>query len=305
VDIDKWIDKISSCEKLTENELKTLFQIAKLILIQENNIQIITSPVTICGDIHGQLHDLLELFKTGGPLPDQKYVFLGDYVDRGYYSIETWTLLILFKVKYPDSICLLRGNHESKTITSVYGFYDEILRKYGNSGPWKYSCELFDLLPLVALIDNKIWCVHGGLSPEGKQIDSFRFINRFQDVPQEGLFCDALWSDPEEMDDTWMVSPRGGGFLFNLDPVREFNHINSTTLICRAHQIVDEGYKYPFIEESLVTIWSAPNYCYRCGNLASVLYLDQDLNREFKIFRDVEVDHSKYIQNNNQSQYFL
>lgn len=127
--------------------------------------------MTICGDIHGQFYDLLELFWIGGELPNTNYIFIGDYVDRGYNSVETIELLMCYKIKYPSHITLLWGNHESRQITMIYGFLDEIIRKYGNSNPWSYFMEVFDLLPLGALIEGKVLCVHGGLSPLIRTID--------------------------------------------------------------------------------------------------------------------------------------
>ena len=129
---------------------------AREILAVESNVQEVRCPVTVCGDVHGQFHDLMELFKIGGNSPDTNYLFMGDYVDRGYYSVETVTLLVALKVRFKDRITILRGNHESRQITQVYGFYDECLRKYGNANVWKYFTDLFDYLPLTALVDSQV-----------------------------------------------------------------------------------------------------------------------------------------------------
>jgi serine/threonine-protein phosphatase 6 catalytic subunit len=158
----------------------------KELLFEESNVHESQAPVTVCGDIHGQFYDLLELFKVGGELPQSKYIFIGDFVDRGYNSVETIELLFCYKIKYPQLIILLRGNHESRQITTVYGFYEEIVKKYGSSTPWKYFNDAFDYLPLGALINNTILCIHGGLSPDIKTIDQMRTIDRKMEIPQQG-----------------------------------------------------------------------------------------------------------------------
>jgi len=281
-DLDRQIEQLRRCEIIKESEVKALCNKAREILIEEGNVQRVFAPVTVCGDIHGQFFDLKELFQVGGDVPDTNYLFMGDFVDRGFYSVETFLLLLALKVRYPDRITLIRGNHESRQITQVYGFYDECLRKYGSVNVWRYCTEIFDYLSLSALIEDKVFCVHGGLSPSINTLDQIRTIDRKQEVPHDGAMCDLLWSDPEDIDG-WGLSPRGAGYLFGGDVVEQFNRTNNLDLICRAHQLVMEGYKYMF-SDMLVTVWSAPNYCYRCGNVAAILEFDEHLNRNFKTF---------------------
>jgi len=280
--LDRYIEQLLQCKPLTEAEVKSLCEKAKEILCQESNVHPVRLPVTICGDIHGQFHDLMELFNIGGKAPDTNYLFLGDYVDRGYQSVETFCLLLAYKVRYKDRITILRGNHESRTVTQVYGLYDECQRKYGSPNVWKYFTEVFDYLPITALVDNRFFCMHGGLSPSFGAIDQVKSLDRFAEVPQEGPICDLLWSDPDEKPD-WYPSPRGAGFLWNEKHSREFNHKNNIEMICRAHQMMMEGYNETH-DENVLTIFSAPNYCYRCGNQAAILEIDENGNKNYLQF---------------------
>ncbi|XP_054168494.1 serine/threonine-protein phosphatase 6 catalytic subunit-like [Oppia nitens] len=300
--LDEWICWAKNCQYLPENDFKVLCDIVCQILVEESNVQPVSTPVTVCGDIHGQFYDLEQLFRTGGPLPDTNYVFLGDFVDRGYYSLETLTRLLTLKAKYPHKITLLRGNHESRQITQIYGFYDECLTKYGNANAWKYCQKVFDLLNIAAVIDGRILCVHGGLSPEINALDQIRTLERNQEIPYKGAFCDLVWSDPEEVD-TWAMSPRGAGWLFGARVTHEFMALNGLDLLCRAHQLVQEGFKYMF-DDKLVTVWSAPNYCYRCANVAAVLSFTDAHTREAKIFSAVP-DSERVIPPRNVCPYFL
>lgn len=156
------------------------------------------------------------------------------------------------------------------------------MRKFGSVNVWRYCTDVFDYLSLSALIDNQLFCVHGGLSPSIKSLDQIRTINRKQEVPHEGGMCDLLWSDPEIID-TWDISPRGAGYLFGANQVKEFNYANSIGVICRAHQLIMEGYKWMF-DKQLVTVWSAPNYCYRCGNIAAIMEISDTTTYNFKEF---------------------
>ncbi|MCJ1314236.1 Serine/threonine-protein phosphatase 4 catalytic subunit [Agyrium rufum] len=373
-DLDKAIAELRACRTIPESQVRELCHKARELLIEEGNVVTVDAPVTICGDIHGQFHDLMELFRVGGDVPDTNYLFMGDFVDRGFYSLESFLLLLCLKVRYPDRITLIRGNHESRQITTVYGFYDECIRKYGSANVWRHCCDVFDYLALGALIlgtsasiqptstamngsgmldgstqttlpaddedieieitnsagevtarfprkrggqrqqdprrssspaasspqmDNTplrngaagtgasgesggsignsggaVLCVHGGLSPLVSTIDAIRLLDRKQEVPHEGAMCDLLWSDPDDIDG-WGLSPRGAGFLFGSEIVKTFNHTNNLSLIARAHQLVMEGFKEMF-DANIVTVWSAPNYCYRCGNVAAILELGED-----------------------------
>jgi len=224
----------------------------------------------------------MELWRIGGQPPDTNYLFLGDYVDRGYFSVESVSLLLACKVRYPERVTILRGNHESRQITQVYGFYDECLRKYGSANVWKYYTELFDYLPLTALVENRFFCMHGGLSPNIDTLDNVRQIDRNLEVPHEGPMCDLLWSDPDERTG-WGVSPRGAGFTFGQDVSDHFTQVNGLTLIARAHQLVMEGFNWCH-EKKVVTIFSAPNYCYRCANQAAIMEIDERLEYAFLQF---------------------
>lgn len=281
-DLEKQIELLKRCELLTEKEVKVLCNTAKTLLIKEENIRHVHLPVTVCGDIHGQFHDLKELFKVGNELPEINYIFLGDYVDRGKYSIETFLLLLALKIRYPDQITLIRGNHECRQITEVYGFYDECVKKYGSINVWKYCTDVFDYLTIGALIENSYFCIHGGLSPCFNKIDELRNIKRIQEIPKTGSLCDIMWSDPSEKEG-WDKSPRGAGYLFGPDIVYKFCYVNKIQFIARAHQLVMDGYKWWF-NKKLVTIWSAPNYCYRCGNMASIMEIDENYIFNFKRF---------------------
>lgn len=282
LDIDRCIQNLIQCKHLAESELKQVCESTREVLSAENNVQPVRCPVTISGDIHGQFHDLLELFRIGGFPPDTNYLFLGDYVDRGYFSVECVSLLFCCKVRYPNRITVLRGNHESRQITQIYGFYDECVRKYGSPAAWKCLTDLFDYLPLTALVENKIFTQHGGLSPNIDTLDDVRKIDRVQEVPHEGPMCDLLWSDPEERLG-WGVSPRGAGYTFGQDISEKFNQQNGLKMIARAHQLIMEGYNWCH-SEKVVTIFSAPNYCYRCGNQAAIMEIDENMGHAFVQF---------------------
>ncbi|QBM89465.1 serine/threonine-protein phosphatase PPG1 [Metschnikowia aff. pulcherrima] len=256
---------------LPEETVHELCHQLKTQLLAVPNIMSLSSPCTVVGDIHGQFHDLLEVFKIGGAPPTTNFLFLGDYVDRGYYSVETMSLLIALQLRYPSRVALIRGNHELRTITTNYGFYTEILNKYnGSLKVWNYFTDLFDFLPLGATIDGKIFATHGGLLPSCQQLDQIRIVDRFKEIPHDGIMADLVWLDPDPDITDFKLSPRGAGYLFGRDVINKFCHDNDLVQLVRAHQLCNEGF-ISYWQGKCLTIWSAPNYCYRCGNMASVL----------------------------------
>ncbi|KAI9141219.1 serine/threonine-protein phosphatase PP-X isozyme 2 [Paraphysoderma sedebokerense] len=283
LNLDHYIDLLYKRQLLPETVIKEICSKTKEILMTESNVKYVSAPITIVGDVHGQFYDVLEIFKIGGACPDTNYLFLGDYVDRGYYSVETISLLTCLKLRYPDRITLLRGNHESRAVTQTYGFYTECMRKYGSANVWQYFTDMFDFLTLSVVIENSIFCVHGGLSPSVHTLDQIRIIDRFREIPHDGPMADLVWSDPDAEKEDFGISPRGAGYTFGSSVVKHFLEINNMSHILRAHQLCMEGYQVLY-DDHLSTVWSAPNYCYRCGNLASVLEINPSLERYFNVF---------------------
>ncbi|XP_047324340.1 serine/threonine-protein phosphatase PP1-like isoform X2 [Impatiens glandulifera] len=251
--------------QLSESEVKQLCQASKDIFSQQSNLLELEAPIKICGDIHGQYSDLLRLFEYGGFPPQSNYLFLGDYVDRGKQSIETICLLLAFKIKYPLNFFLLRGNHECASINRIYGFYDEF----------------------AALIDEKILCMHGGLSPDLHNLDQIRNLQRPTDVPDAGLLCDLLWSDPSRDVKGWGMNDRGVSYTFGADKVTDFLNKLDLDLVCRAHQVVEDGYEF-FADRQLVTVFSAPNYCGEFDNAGAMMSVDETLMCSFQILKPAE-----------------
>ncbi|KAL8654895.1 MAG: hypothetical protein Q9210_001221 [Variospora velana] len=182
------------------------------------------------------------------------YLFLGDYVDRGKQSLETICLLLAYKIKYPENFFILRGNHECASINRIYGFYDECKRRY-NIKLWKTFTDCFNCLPIAAIIDEKIFTMHGGLSPDLNSMEQIRRVMRPTDIPDCGLLCDLLWSDPDKDITGWSENDRGVSFTFGPDVVSRFLQKHDMDLICRAHQVVEDGYEF-FSKRQLVTLYA-------------------------------------------------
>ncbi|CAF1241803.1 unnamed protein product [Rotaria sordida] len=267
----------------SEEAMKILCAKSKEIFLRQPMLLELEAPLHICGDIHGQYTDLLQLFDIGGFPPKSNYLFLGDYVDRGKQSLETICLLLAYKIKYPDNFFLLRGNHECSSINRIYGFYDECKRRYSIK-LWKSFNECFNCLPVAAIIDRKIFCCHGGLSPELLNFDQIRRIQRPIDVPDSGLLCDLLWADPDNEAKDWAENDAGVSSRFGVNVVNQFLNRYNMDLICRAHQVVENGYEF-FGNRQLVTIFSAPNYCGEFDNAGAMMSIDQNLMCSFTIFQ--------------------
>ena len=263
---------------LTENEIKLLCQRVRPIVLAQPMLLELEAPLKICGDIHGQFTDLLRLFEYGGFPPESNYLFLGDYVDRGKQSLETVCLLICYKIMYPENFFILRGNHESAGINRIYGFYDECKRRY-SIRLWKVFSDVFNCLPVSAIVDEKILCMHGGLSPELERLQQIAELHRPCDVPDVGLMCDLLWSDPDTGVNGWAENDRGVSFVFGADVVAAFLEQHDLDLLVRAHQVVEDGYEF-FAGRRLVTLFSAPNYCGEFDNAVSL-----DLFIFIRVFR--------------------
>ena len=275
------IKLVTETKLLSEDELKYLCIKSMEIFMQESSFLELTAPIIICGDIHGQYRDLIHLFDFGGSPQKKQYLFLGDYVDRGKNSIECISLLLAYKVKYPKNIYLLRGNHESEMINRTYGFFDECRRRY-NLRTWKIFSDCFNWLPIAALVNERILCMHGGISPDLQSLNNIKQIVRPTEVPDKGLLCDLLWSDPEKGAEDWASNSRGISVLFNENLVEKALDELDIDLICRAHQVVEDGYKF-FAQRKLVTVFSAPNYCGEFDNSGAFMIVNKDLMCGFKV----------------------
>jgi len=271
---------------LTENQIKMVCLRSRDIMMSQPMLLELEAPIKIVGDVHGQYYDLLRIFEYGGFPPGANYLFLGDYVDRGKQSLECALLVLAYKIKYPVNFFCLRGNHECASINRIYGFYDECKRRYSIK-IWKMFTDVFNCLPVAAIVDEKIFCVHGGLSPELRDLKQIGNIYRPTDVPDTGLLCDLIWSDPDKDVEGWGENDRGVSFTFGEGIVSDFLHRHDMDLICRAHQVVEDGYEF-MARRQLVTIFSAPNYCGEFDNAAAMMTVDASLMCSFQILKPAE-----------------
>lgn len=241
------------------------------ILKSEETVLNISAPYNIVGDLHGNLADLLFIFKQFGPPPVTSYLFLGDYVDRGDYSVAVMTLLLSLLIKFPDRVKIIRGNHEFHLINRLYGFYDEIINTYGNSDLWDAFQVVFSYMPLGCILDEKIFCVHGGISPHLESVKQLQQLTRpittYLDDP---IVCDILWSDPIESKDTFSENRRGLGVRYSAESVVKFLKDNKLAVLVRAHQCVLNGVNI-FAQRHGLTVFSSSNYLPQSKNLCGII----------------------------------
>ncbi|KAJ5775372.1 uncharacterized protein N7511_000383 [Penicillium nucicola] len=274
--------------RLSEEQALWIIHAGTQVLRAEPNLLEMDAPITVCGDVHGQYYDLMKLFEVGGDPSETRYLFLGDYVDRGYFSIECVLYLWALKIWYPDSLWLLRGNHECRHLTDYFTFKLECKHKYSER-IYEACIESFCSLPLAAVMNKQFLCIHGGLSPELHTLEDIKAIDRFREPPTHGLMCDILWADPleefgqEKTGDFFIHnSVRGCSYFFSYPAACAFLEKNNLLSIIRAHEAQDAGYRmyrktrttgFP----SVMTIFSAPNYLDVYNNKAAVLKYENNV----------------------------
>ncbi|CAB3397351.1 unnamed protein product [Caenorhabditis bovis] len=268
---------------ITEDRIIKLLDCGKEILKVQGSMVEVETPIRICGDIHGQYPDLIRLFHRGGWPPTANYLFLGDYVDRGRFNLETIILLTAYKVRFPKNFFLLRGNHECEFVNKAYGFYEECQKRYSSTRLYEAFQDFFNWLPLSGLVAERILCMHGGLSPEIKTLNDLRNIQR-PTAAKGPLELDLLWADPVIGLTGFMPNQRGAGVGFGKDVVHKLCTEMNIDLICRAHQVVQDGYEF-FGGRKLVTLFSAPHYCGQFDNCAAFMIVDEKLQCSFEILR--------------------
>uniref|UniRef100_A0A7E4VV46 Serine/threonine-protein phosphatase n=1 Tax=Panagrellus redivivus TaxID=6233 RepID=A0A7E4VV46_PANRE len=277
-------------------ELHQLLDLAKVSMQKKSTLIDVRTPVNICGDIHGQYGDLMRIFNSCGMPFKARYLFLGDYVDRGRHSLEVIVLLLACQIQFPNNIFLLRGNHELPNINRVYGFHAELRTRYrsilDSKQLYDHFNEIFSEMPLAAIVEGKILCMHGGLSPELNHLDDIRKIKRPLMIVR-GLAQDLLWADPESGVKGFQPNKiRAVSHVFGEDAVQSKIKQLGIDMVIRAHQVVEFGYAF-FANRTLVTVFSAARYHEDLCNFAAVVQVDDRLELAFMQLKPSEFDQQK------------
>ncbi|OHT07391.1 Serine/threonine-protein phosphatase PP1 isozyme 8 [Tritrichomonas foetus] len=260
-----------------------LCRTVKPILQSEPTVLDLTGPINVVGDVHGQFTDLVRCLQIGGLPPFSKWLFLGDYVDRGPNSVEVMCLLFALKIRYPTQIFLIRGNHETSEMTEVFGFAQECSRKL-TVQTWSLFCDTFEYLPMAAIVNSKYFCIHGGISPKLEKVQQIRNIKRPLTIPPTGMITDLLWSDPNPNISEYGDSERGETCTYGLAPIKRFLQNNNLKFLIRGHQVAENGYDFPFLpEKCTVTVFTASNYSPDLNNKAAFMKIDQAGKYEIKV----------------------
>lgn len=283
LNVDGIIEKLTSRNpSISMNDAQSLCNKIKHMFLLEPSLLEISGPLNIVGDIHGQINDLVQILKRVGLPPYAKWLFLGDYVDRGKYSVEVICLLFALKIKFPSQIYLIRGNHESRDMTEIFGFAEECRQKL-NISMWSLFCTVFDTIPIGAVVNYTIFCVHGGISPGLSTLSQIAEITRPFDIPPTGMLTDLMWSDPSPDIVEYGDSTRGATVTWGIAPAKTFMKNNKLTMIVRGHQVALNGYEFPFApNKSIVTVFSASNYDPNVSNKAGYIVIDNDGKLSYK-----------------------
>ena len=293
INIDSLIQKLLSIKDnnsnqkiiLEENEIIYIIDKSLSIIKNENTLIELKPPINVCGDIRGEYYDLLDIFnKFGYPNDLNNYLFLGNYVDDGKMkmNIETICLLLCYKIKYPQKIALLRGNHEDINHNRIYGFYDECKKRYNIRLCLLFNYFVFDYLPIAAIIGKKIFCVHGGLSPKLYNLKDILDIKRPTKIPDDGLLCNLLNSSPDEYTSDYMDESKGIGIMYGEKVIINFIKKNNFDLIIRSHQIIDDGVEF-FAGGQLVTIFSMHHHEF--NNSAGIACIDEKMKVNYQVIK--------------------
>lgn len=270
---------------MRKEDVVKIIKISTDIFKAEGNIINISDPVTVVGDIHGQFYDLIKLLTVGGSPDITKYLFLGDFVDRGIFAVEVMVLILALKINFPLTITIIRGNHECRQMTSNFNFREECLAKLDQE-VYELFMDLFDCLPISAIINGKFIAFHGGISPELKTIAELSKINRFIEPPISGALCDILWSDPVDRADGALESDfvendqRGCSYYYGQKALNTFLTKNGLLSVIRGHEVQVDGYKmFNWKSKSfpqVITIFSAPNYCDSYNNKGAIIKFENN-----------------------------